>query len=84
MTHALSALCWPAARLGEALQRLAHHAGMPGRAVSRLPVPDASFQRGDQPIGPWLESAATFLGFEAEPVGTRYSELPALLHRAGP
>lgn len=84
MTESLASLCWPASRLGEALQRLAHHSGMPGRAISRLPVPDASLQQGEQPIGPWLEATATFLGFEAEPIGTRYAELPALLRRAGP
>ncbi|QSQ23279.1 ABC transporter ATP-binding protein [Pyxidicoccus parkwayensis] len=84
MTQSLSSLCWPVARLGEALQQLAHHSGMPGRNVPKLPVPEASLQGGEQPIGPWIESAATFLGFEAEPVGTRYAELHALLHRAGP
>ncbi|MBZ4418456.1 ATP-binding cassette domain-containing protein [Myxococcus sp. RHSTA-1-4] len=84
MTPALSTLAWPAARLGEALQRLAHHSGMPGRPVSRMPVPDAPLRRGEHPIGPWIESAATFLGFEAEPIGTRYAELPHLLRRAGP
>ncbi|MCY1020145.1 ABC transporter ATP-binding protein [Pyxidicoccus sp. MSG2] len=84
MTQSLSELCWPVARLCEALQRLAHHSGMPGRSISRMPVPDACLRRGEQPLGPWIEAAATFLGFEAEPVGTRYAELPALLHRAGP
>ncbi len=84
MTLSLSALAWPAARLGEAIERLAHHSRMPGRPVARLPVPDASLQRGGKPVGPWIEAAATFLGLEAEPVGTNYAELLHLLRRAGP
>ncbi len=84
MTPSLSALAWPAARLGQAIERLAHHSRMPGRPVTQLPVPDASLQRGGKPIGPWVEAAATFLGLEAEPIGTSYAELPRLLRRAGP
>lgn len=84
MTLSLSALAWPAGRLGEAIDRLAHHSGMPGRPVSRLPVPDAPSQRGEAPIGPWIEAAAAFLGLEAEPVGVNYAELLHLLRRAGP
>jgi ATP-binding cassette subfamily B protein len=84
MTLSLSALSWPTARLGEAIERLAHHSGMPGRPVSQLPVPDAALQRGGQPIGPWIEAAATFLGLEAEPIGASYAELPPLLRKAGP
>lgn len=84
MTDAVSALSWPAARLGEALQQLAHRSGIPGRAVSRIPVPDASLQRGEQPVGPWMESAATFLRLETESIGTSYAELPGLLRRAAP
>jgi ATP-binding cassette subfamily B protein len=84
MTLSLSAFAWPAARLGEAIERLAHHSRMPGQPVARLPVPDASLQRGGKPVGPWIEAAATFLGLEAEPVGTSYAELLHLLRRAGP
>lgn len=84
MTLSLSALTWPAARLGEAIDRLAHHSRMPGRPVAQLPVPDASLQRGGEPIGPWVEAAATFLGLEAEAVGTSYAGLLELLRRAGP
>jgi ATP-binding cassette subfamily B protein len=84
MMPSLSALAWPAARMGEAIERLAHHSKMPGRPVAQLPVPDASLQRGGKPIGPWVEAAATFLGLEAEPIGANYAELLRLLRRAGP
>ncbi|MFP2923874.1 ATP-binding cassette domain-containing protein [Pyxidicoccus sp. 3LG] len=84
MTPTPSELAWPVARLGEALEQLARHCKMPGRHVSRIPVPDASLQGGARPIGPWIEAAASWLGFEAEPVGSNYAELPHLLRHAGP
>jgi ATP-binding cassette subfamily B protein len=70
---------WPAAQLGEALDALARHSGLAGRAEA-VPAPRAATER----LSPWIEAAASWLGCEAEPVQTPYGEVEDLVTNGGP
>jgi ATP-binding cassette subfamily B protein len=81
---ALQTLAWPLARLGEAIETVARRRGMPlhERETS---VPPAELEReGGAALGAWIETTATWLGVEAEPVEASYAEAADLVRRAGP
>jgi ATP-binding cassette, subfamily B, bacterial len=81
MTTTCDDVSWPASRLNEALEGLARARGLTARTASlEAPPADAPSER----LGPWIESAADWLGLEAEPVDTPYAEVSELLTRAGP
>jgi hypothetical protein len=80
----LTALAWPAARLGEALAVLARRADLSPHKVELLSPPAELFQQGDEAVGRWLRSAAGYLGLEAEPMEIPYGEVEPLLPRVGP
>ena len=67
-------ISWPANRLGEALEALAHRSGLRPKSAE-LPLPTADL--GDDPrrLGLWIESVAGCLGIEAEPTEIRYGHL---------
>ncbi|MFL5542227.1 MAG: hypothetical protein ACJ8J0_24785, partial [Longimicrobiaceae bacterium] len=70
----LEGACWPAARLGEALELLARRAGYRPRAVPVEPPPAGV---GDEAVERWLQAAARWLGVEAEPVEAPYAQAGA-------
>ena len=85
MTPYLDTLCWPASRLGEALDAVARRSGLltkPGVIPSlptQLPLSDELM------LERWVESAADSLGVEAEPVGNvHHSQVLRLLRTSGP
>jgi ATP-binding cassette subfamily B protein len=82
LSTALDDAVWPLARLGEAIDALARRAGLAPRAieVAGAPAPDADAATLDV----WIETTASTLGIEAEPVATTYVELESLLVGAAP
>jgi ATP-binding cassette, subfamily B, bacterial len=84
MTAALTGCAWPLSRLGEALEALAHAAGMAserGPAASRFP---ADTGVDDQTLGVWITAVARHLGVEAGPHDVPYAETALFVHHAGP
>jgi ATP-binding cassette subfamily B protein len=80
----LDALAWPLERLGEAIEAVARYHGFPLRQ-REVPTPPAGLTRdGRAEVGLWLETAAAWLGVEAEPVEAPYTEVAGLIRRAGP
>lgn len=84
MTITRDDVSWPASHLGEALEALARMGGLLSGPV-HVEAPPAGLvgPDGDR-LGPWIESAADWLGLEAETVDTPYGDLEELLQRAGP
>ncbi|HKX29780.1 MAG TPA: ABC transporter ATP-binding protein [Blastocatellia bacterium] len=90
----LETLCWPVSRLGEAMRAVARHCHLSicnqdrGQEISGPPAA----LRLDQSIAliarpewnEWVETAADFLGFEAEAIEAPYSEVEKLVRGAGP
>jgi len=72
-----ASLAWPAERLPEALELLARRSGLAPRALP-LAAPRSL------PVGPWLERAAEWLGFEAESVEAAYSGVGRMIGGAAP
>jgi ATP-binding cassette subfamily B protein len=77
-------LAWPLDRLGEALEAVARRSGLEPKAGS-LPAPPAvEGASGSESLGRWVESAAAWLGLEAEPVEAPHAEVEPLLRAAAP
>src|SRR5262245_26308867 len=83
----LENLCWPMPQLGEAMRAVARHCDLSPRDAE-VSNPPAALQL-DQPtalaaLNEWVETAADFLGFEAEAIEAPYSEVEKLVRGAGP
>ncbi len=76
----LSALAWPLARTGEAVEELASRSRFPFRAGTLTPVPPSA----DVDPERWIDAVASWLGLEAEPVDAPEADLPELLRRSAP
>ena len=65
-------IAWPLSKLGDALEALASRSGLSPKAIEtpRAPVTLASADAA----GPWIEAAARWMGFEAEPVEPRFAD----------
>jgi len=74
---------WPAARLGEALEALAARCGLPLNSAEP-PVCELSHENEADQLSSWIESVASWMGFEAEPTEARYAEVRRLLRDGGP
>jgi ATP-binding cassette subfamily B protein len=83
MTDNLSALAWPAERLGEAIEALARRNGLSPRA-GQIPTVPRDAAHGSEALGDWIEAAACWFGFEAEPTATSYGAVEQMVRRAGP
>lgn len=82
-TQQLARVTWPASRLGEALEQLARHAGLPLRDAAAL-LPPASAAVSPAQTERWLDWAAARLDVELEAVDAALPELDALLAAGGP
>jgi ATP-binding cassette subfamily B protein len=83
----LENLCWPISQIGEAMRAVARHCDLSPRD-GEVSNPPAAIQL-DQPaalaaLNEWVETAADFLGFEAEAVEAPYAEVEKLTQGAGP
>jgi ATP-binding cassette subfamily B protein len=83
MSADLADLAWPAERLGEAMEALAHAAGLAPEA-SGAPRPAGLDLGDDAAIAAWIEHAAAGIGVEAEPVAAPHGRLAETLRLAGP
>jgi len=77
------ALCWPPARLGDAVEALARAAGC-ARRPADLPSPPSAVTGDAEETQRWLHWAAARLGVELEPAFATVPEAASLLPRAGP
>jgi ATP-binding cassette subfamily B protein len=83
MNSELENLLWPISQLGEAMRAVARRCNLSvnDREVSG---PPAAIQLNQPAMNEWVETAADFLGFEAEAVEATYAEVEKLLRGAGP
>ena len=68
----LSQMTWMAASLGPALEALGRNGGLAPRDVEPGAPPPTVARDGGDALGQWVESAARWLGLEAEPRPLRY------------
>jgi len=83
----LENLCWPISQIGEAMRAVARHCDLSPHD-GEVSNPPAEVQL-DQPnaltaLNEWVETAADFLGFEAEAVEAPYADVEKLALGAGP
>ena len=76
-------IAWPASRIGEALEALARRSDLRPKEIE-LPVPPTNIADDPRRLGLWIESAASALGLEAEPIEIRYAEVERKLAAAAP
>ncbi len=81
-------LGWPISQLGAAMRAIARRCDLTARdggADSEISGPPAALHQ-DQPwaLNEWVETAADFLGFEAEAIESPYVEVEKLAQGAGP
>lgn len=77
----LNAFAWPVARLDEALERLARHAGL-APAPDDVPAPPAGPANGE-PFALWLEAVSERVGLEIEPAAIAYADVDRFLDTTG-
>jgi ATP-binding cassette, subfamily B, bacterial len=79
----LATLVWPPARAGEAIEALAVRSGL-AQPGTETPRPAESVTRHPEAFRQWVNSAAAWLGVEAEPSETSYAQFESHLRTAGP
>ena len=80
----LDEVSWPVSRIGEVIEALARTGGLSPKPVETPTFPEGLAQDSDEALGRWIETAAGYLGLEAEPVETSYAEVERLVSGAGP
>ncbi|HWY55689.1 MAG TPA: ABC transporter ATP-binding protein [Terriglobales bacterium] len=85
----LPALFWSLSQLGSGLEALARRSELQPSAVQVPPPPSSIAFLEDSAasrdaLNQWIESAATWLGLEAEPSAVPYEDLERLIQNAGP
>src|SRR5215468_341946 len=83
----LENLRWPISQIGEAMRAVARHCDL-SPSDGEVSNPPAALQL-DQPtalaaLNEWVETAADFLGFEAEAIDAPYAEVEKMAQGAGP
>jgi hypothetical protein len=83
-----SSLFWSLSQIGSGLEALARRSGLQPSPV-QVPHPPNSIALDDaaasrDALNQWIESAATWLGLEAEPAAVPYQGLELLIKDAGP
>src|SRR5437773_2364471 len=80
----LMTLAWPVEQLGEAMEAIARRRGLSPRQVEAPTPPIILCANQSAALGEWVEAAANYLGFEAEPIEVPYAEIEKLVRGAGP
>jgi ATP-binding cassette subfamily B protein len=75
-------LIWPAESLGRAIEALGRGGGLTPRDV-QAGSPPPTIAREGEALGQWIESAARWLGLEAEPRPLRYVDVLRLARDTG-
>lgn len=81
---ALARGCWPADRLGEALEALGRRAGLCAAAGEPLVLPTVRDDSPPEHLARWVAWGADRLGLEAEAVDSPLPQVHTLLLQAGP
>src|SRR5262245_10187051 len=84
MTTAWAEVAWPASRLGDALVALRRHCGLDGQATHVEAPPADMIAAGHDRLGRWIDSAAAWLGMEAEAVEESYGQISQCIRKAPP
>jgi ATP-binding cassette subfamily B protein len=89
MTDDLPELFWSLSQLGSGIEALARRSELRPSAVQVPPPPNSIAALDDSAasrdaLNQWIESAATWLGLEAEPSAVPYEGLERLIQNAGP
>lgn len=82
-TDTLHLACWPASRLGEALEILARRSGFQPRSIRLSAVP-ANIAASDTQMEQWLHFTADQLGVEVESVEMTYREIGTFIRQSAP
>src|SRR3990172_6269409 len=77
-------LSFPLARLGDAIDALARKSRLAPRAVELPAALDTLATNGEEAQARWMDSAAAWIGVEAEPVECAYADVESTVRRAGP
>jgi ATP-binding cassette, subfamily B, bacterial len=80
----MQVVCWPASRLGEALESLARKSRLVATPVD---IPNPAHYReheNEAALNSWLVSAAANINIEVEPVDLRYGDVEQFLRSTGP
>jgi ATP-binding cassette subfamily B protein len=80
----LRTLRWPLSQLGTGLEALARRSGLEPAAVQAPPLPVSLSSEGREVLDRWIDSAAAWLGVEAEPCTLSYDGLDRMVESAGP
>src|SRR5262249_15552536 len=83
----LENLCWPISQIGEAMRAATRLCGLspPDREGSDPPAaPELDQPNALAALNEWVETAAYFLGFEAEAIDSPYAEVEKMARGAGP
>lgn len=72
-------LAWSATQLGEAIPMLCQMRGLSTRR-GEVPAPPSEVEEYPQAIGKWINSAASWMGVEAEPLILPYRDIESLLY----
>jgi ATP-binding cassette, subfamily B, bacterial len=87
MKDNIQAICWPKSKLGDALSCLSQRVGLEPECAE-VPVVPAWVANSDDDtadsLHSWLDSAACWMGVEAEPVETTYAEVDDFLRNCSP
>jgi ATP-binding cassette subfamily B protein len=82
--HDLDVLAWDSARLGEAIEALAHKARLL-QHPAQASAPPADLEPADSAaLAQWVDIVAAQLGIEAEPVESSYADAERLVRRSAP
>jgi ATP-binding cassette subfamily B protein len=84
MTNELQRLCWPAARLGDALEALCRTSKIRIASPEVILPPQWTADEAVDAIDEWLQAAAHSFGIEAKTVETPYTEVAPFLAACSP
>src|SRR5216684_4807589 len=84
MSIDLLPLSWPVSRLAEAIETLARRSGFVVKSIASLAPPTSLALNGGDPLGRWIEAAASCLELEAEPLEISYGEVEQLVCTTAP
>jgi len=84
VTSELDPLTWHVSRLGELIEVLAQKGRLYPKAKEIPPVPEQLWHADSEDLGRWLDSAASGMGLEVEPIDAVYTDVEEMVRNAAP